>query len=443
MRCALPSLAIVCFSLAAGAQSPVVRAHVEPAKGIMVGQPVRLVVSVLVPNYFTGTPEFPEFEIDNAIVVLPQETPQNSNERIGGITYAGITETYTIYPQQPGDFQVPPVNISVPYANAPPRSTVAQVALPALTFHADVPAAARDLDYFLPTTRLTMQQKWSAPLKNLRAGDAIERTITVTALMTQAMLIPPLPFTAPDGIRIYPEEPSVEDQKTDRGVFVAGRRMQSARYFIQKEGDYTLPVIELKWWNLSTNRLVTATLPALHFTAAANPNFVAELPPEPEPAPVIQPRHVSFRVRYRFWIRVRVILPCAIAFLFLFWMCRRYLPRAYRRLQAWRKRRQHSEPAYFRNLVHACRRNRAMQAYEWLLKWLALAHRGMTVDGFLSVTGGPALASETNTLGAALFRPNTQDKHWNGKTMADLLTHQRKKRITQDAGEQAFLNLNP
>jgi hypothetical protein len=68
----------------------------------------------------------------------------------------------------------------------------------------------------------------------------------------QAMLIPPLPFEAPDGIRIYPEEPAVQDQKTDRGDFVFGRRIQSAKYLIQKEGDYALPAIELKWWNLTT-----------------------------------------------------------------------------------------------------------------------------------------------------------------------------------------------
>src|SRR5437899_1809808 len=75
-------------------QSPVVRAHLEPSHGILVGQPIRLVVSVYVPNYFTGTPEFPEFEIENAIVVLPQDRPENSNTQIAGTSYAGITETY-------------------------------------------------------------------------------------------------------------------------------------------------------------------------------------------------------------------------------------------------------------------------------------------------------------------------------------------------------------
>src|ERR1700761_2315232 len=199
------------IALRAAAQSPVVEARLEPSHGILVGQPVRVVVTVYVPNYFTGSPNFPEFEIENAIVVSPQDRPTNSNKQIGSVRYAGITETYVIYPQQAGDFHLPIEQLTVPYALAPPNSTVAHVPLPALAFHADIPAAARDLDYFLPTTALTLQQKWSSPMKNLRVGDTMERSVTVTATKMQSMLIPPLPLDAPDGIRGYQEEPIVYD----------------------------------------------------------------------------------------------------------------------------------------------------------------------------------------------------------------------------------------
>ena len=438
MRRAFPLFTLL-FALSAAAQSPIVRARLEPAKGILAGQPVHLVVSVLVPNYFTGSPDFPDFEIENAIVVLPQDRPQNTNEQISGVTYAGITETYTIYPQQPGDFQLPPAEIVVPYASAPPKATVAHLTLPVLTFHADVPAAAKDLDYFLPTTQLTIQQKWSPSLKNLRAGDSIDRTIMVTATKMQAMLIPPLPLEAVNGIRVYQEEPIVQDQKTDRGEFVYGRRTQSAKYFIRKEGDYTLPAIELKWWNLSTNRLVTAALPAVHFTATANTDYVAELPPEAAGVP--QLRHVNPWTRYKFWIRV--VAPYCIAVLILLWIVWRYLPRIFRRLQVLRKRRAHSETAYFRNLQLACRHNHAMQAYDWFLKWLTLAYPGMTVHEFLSVAADSDLSSETNYLGASLFSTNNQSAPWSGKRIAELLNKHRKARNNYAARRQDLLKLNP
>lgn len=425
--------------VSAAAQTPFVRAHFEPNNDILVGQPVRLVVSVFVPNYFTGSPDFPEFELENAIVVLPQDRPENSNEQSGGVTYAGITRTYMIYPQEPGDFRLPPAEIITSYASAPPKSTEVHLSLPALTFHADVPAAAQNLDYFLPTTSLTIQQKWSSSLKNVRAGDSIVRTITVTAIKMQAMLIPPLPLEAPDGVRIYTEEPIVQDQKTDRGDFVFGRRTESVKYLIRKEGDYTLPAIELKWWNLSTNRLVTATLPLVHFTAVANPNYVAELPPEQEPAPVAQPRHVSLWTRYKFWIRAAV--PCCVAFLLLFWTGWRYLPRLWRSLRGWREQRKHSETAYFRSLLNACEKNRPVETYERLLRWAAVADPGLKLDDSLRRAADPALASEVNALGAILFR-QTHPEQWQGKEMAELLRHHH-QRTSSATTRSKLVKLNP
>jgi hypothetical protein len=102
MRFAL--VAFVCIRLLPGAPQPFVRASIDSPRPIIAGQAVRLNVTVLVPNYFTGAPDFPEINIDNAIVVSPSETPQHSVETIGGQSFAGITVTYSIYPQQPGTY---------------------------------------------------------------------------------------------------------------------------------------------------------------------------------------------------------------------------------------------------------------------------------------------------------------------------------------------------
>jgi BatD DUF11 like domain len=440
MKCLAVTVTALLAGLIARAQTPIVRAKLDPDKAIIVGQPIRLTVSAFVPNYFTGSPGFPELEIENAIVVLPQDRPQNSSELIAGVTYAGITETYTIYPQQSGDYRLPPAELTVHYANAPPQGITVHLRLPSLTFHAGIPAAAADLDYFLPTTQLTIQQKWSASLKSLRAGDSVERTITVTAAKMQAMLIPPLPLAVPTGIRIYPEEPLVEDQKSDRGDFVSGRRIQSAKYFIQKGGDYTLAAIELKWWNLSANKLVTATLPAVHFTAAANPSYVAELPPEPEPPSAVPVKHVSFWTRYKFWIRI--VAPCFLAFLVLIWIALRYVPPIVRILELRRRERLQSEPAYFRRLQRACRNSDAIQAYQHFLKWLAITRRGSTVDEFLREQPDTDLSSEVQFLGTSLFLP-ARGNRWDGNRMARLLEHHRKVATRSSEETHKLVNLNP
>ena len=440
MKSLFVSMTLACSAVTAFGQAPVIHARLEPAKGIIVGQPVHLVVEVLVPNFFTGSPDFPIFELENAIVVLPEETPQNLNEQVNGQTYAGIRRTYFLYPQQPGDFRLPPAQLTVPYASAPPKTTEAHLTLPPLTFHADVPAAARGLSYFLPTTRLTLQQKWSSPLNKLRVGDTVERTITVTTIKMQGMLIPPLSLEAPAGIRIYPEEPKVQDQKTDRGEFVFGRRTQSAKYFLQKEGDYTLPAIELKWWNLTTNRMAAATLPTVHFTAAPNPDYVAELPPEPEPVILVRPNPISPWTKYRFWIRI--VAPLSIAMLFLVWLSYRYLPPVYRSLKTRREQHRHSEAAYFHNLIRACRHNDAGKAYQRLLRWLGRSGSPRTLDQFLKQTNDESLTQQVNSLSAILFASEPK-RTWTGRTMADLLEKHRKALSVHSRQRSKLPLLNP
>ena len=424
MRSFLLTITLASAASLASTQSPVIHAKFVPASNIIVGQPVHLVVEVLVPNFFTGEPLFPTFELEDAIVVLPEEATENFNEKINGQSLSGIRRTYFLYPQQAGDFRLPSIQIVVPYAIAPPKGTEAHLTLPQLSFHADVPAVARGLNYFLPTARLTMQQRWNAPLNKLRVGDVVERSITVTVDKMQGMLIPPLPFEAPEGIKAYPEEPKVQNQKTDRGDFVQDMRVQSAKYFIQKEGDYTLPAIELKWWNLNTNRLVTATLPSVHFTAAPNPDYVTELPPELETATVVPPKPVSLRSRYR---RAFATAPWGLAALLLIWTIYQYFPRLLKHIEIRRKQHAQSEGAHFRSLLRACRKSDAHTTYTRLLRWLGHAEYRSTLDIFLSQSGDEDLVQQVNALTETLFA-SSSNKTWNGRIMA---TQLRKHRDTQ------------
>ena len=155
-------------------------------------------------------------------------------ERVNGATYAGITEVYTLYPQQAGDFVVPPAQIDVPYASAPPKTTLGHLRLPPLKLHADIPAAAEGLSYFLPTTRLTMQERWSPVPKSVRVGDTIERTITVTATKMQAMLIPPFRLMRRKEYECMRNNRRFMTKKSNRNEFLFGQRTQKAKYFIRK-----------------------------------------------------------------------------------------------------------------------------------------------------------------------------------------------------------------
>ena len=442
MKHAVAIIILVFASEAARAQAPqpIVRANLQPAEQILVGQPVRLTVEVLVPNYFTASPVFPEFDLKNAIVMLPQETPQNFSEQVNGTSYAGIRTAYHLYAEQRGQFQLPPAQITVTYADAPPHSSQASLQLPQLVFHAQVPPAAEGLDYFLPTTQLNVQQKWGSSFKNLRAGQTIERTITITADKLQGMFIPPLSFDVPGGLRVYSQQPVVQDQKSDRGEFVSGRRVESAKYLIEKPGDYTLPRLQIAWWDLNTGRLRTATLPGVHFSATSDPAHMPELPPELEqqvPAQKIPARPWN---RYRTWIRDGWMwIAGALA---IFWLVVRMIPRTARWLRAAQQKHRESERTYFRALIWSCNQNDAAASYWHLLRWLERSQQNPNLEDFLLKTGDVELARQIEELGAALYSPARSVK-WSGSSLSRSLKNHRLTVVASTHQPYHLPKLNP
>src|SRR5262249_36486450 len=111
MRGILAALLIAPGGAAAAAQ-PRARARIAPKGEVLVGEQLRLDVTVLVPNYFLSAPQFPTFDIADAVVTLIDENALNTSETIGGDTFAGIRRSYAITPQRGGDFVLPPAEIT-------------------------------------------------------------------------------------------------------------------------------------------------------------------------------------------------------------------------------------------------------------------------------------------------------------------------------------------
>jgi hypothetical protein len=277
-------------------------------------------------------------------------------------------------------------------------------------------------------------------LNGLRVGDTVERTITVTASKMQAMLIPPLELEQPDGVRIYSGEPTVREQKTSRGDFVYGQRIQTAKYFIEKPGDHLLPPIELKWWNLSTGRLVTAVLPAIKISAISNPETQAELPPPLEPvavtsATVAKPHH------YR---RLVLNLGRALLLLTLVLFLVRLARQSYPYIASWAQRRKNSEAVCFSRMLRFARANAANQTYAGLLRWLSVVCPRLLFDHIVDPSSD--FAHEIDTLTAAIYSDAKTSEAWSGDVFVERLPHFRKellRRRQQNRSWQSLPPLNP
>ncbi|HEY7296857.1 MAG TPA: BatD family protein [Xanthobacteraceae bacterium] len=440
MKTAFLALALLAANLSAALAEPRVRAEIEATGPVLVGQQIRVNVTVLVPNYFLSSPQFPLFDIPGAVVTLPDENAVNGTERIDGETYAAITKTYLITAQQAGNFALPAVQITFKYAAEPGKPGVdGAVKLPPLNFTATLPAGASAAAPSL-VAQVTVTQTLDGDPKSLKAGDALTRTVETFAANTQAMFIPPPDFNVPANIRIYPRDPVLTDVTSDRGVFVGGRRIDRVTYVFEQPGIYTLPAIEISWFNDKTGKQEVSSAPAISVTitptsAAAPATEIA--PPAPEKTPIAD--FISSG-------RGKVIIACSLALLALgvgvLWAWGQFWPQ----IRAWRHTRrlawEDSEAAAFAQLKRACQAGDPARAYHALGLW---ARR----EGFggLRILCGcePALAREVGELEQRLYGGAPTLAPWNGAALFSATAKVRRSRQTANGSRRgtALPALNP
>jgi len=383
-------LGILLFSLMAtqamadeGARS-MVRARLEPTGHVVVGQPVKLIVDVLVTTWFTSAPEFPLFDLPGALVVQSDEQAPHLTEEIHGATWFGLTQTYIITPMEPHEFTIPRLHVVLHPGMSPGP---VKVWSPTRKFTAKVPAGAEGVAVFLSTDHLKTIQRFDHKLAGLHVGDAFTRTITSTAKGTQAMFIPPFPFAQVEGLAVYPNVPQVQNLSADRKGFIAGRRIDSASYLIQKPGHYELPGVTVQWWDLRLGKLREHTIAPVSFDAARNPHYRPEIAPPADIDEAAQSRSQDENMR-----RWAIWGVGALAGFIVIWLCRPKLISYWSAFAAHRaeqrRRYETSEAAAFAELEGAVAHGDDRETIQWLYQWL---------DRCQSV-GKPALAERAVAL---------------------------------------------
>lgn len=419
-----------------GAGQPVVRVTIDPKGSVLVGQAVKVDVQVLVPNFFMSGLTFPTIDIPGAVVTMPDESAQHLNETIGGESYAGLQRSFTITPQQAGDFTLPPARITFKYAAEPGKATDGSVTLPPQKFTAKLPpgtpvpggavtgAPGTSAGSVAPVAKVTVTQtldRDAKGLQGLKTGDAVTRTVSAFAERTQAMMIPPPAFEAPSGVRVYRQDPILEDEKTDRGEFVGGRRTDRATYVFEQPGSYTLPAIEVTWFNPATGKSEVARAPEIKVVVATNPGFTPAIAPEPPP---VEAASAPPAARFDWTRWIPRILGAAASILLLVRLARRYVPR-YRSWRAARRRaREDSEPAYFARAERACRSGDPPAAYRALGDWARRAGAGSIAAWCASVEVAE-LRGQVAQLEETLFGSHPPATSWDGRRLAALLATSR------------------
>ncbi|SLN41999.1 hypothetical protein TRL7639_02157 [Falsiruegeria litorea R37] len=254
--------------------APIVETELSEAD-VIVGQPIRLQIKVLVPTYMPQPPIYPTIELPDLMVRLPDRATTPTSERRDGASLSGTIRTYRLYPLAAGAFEIPEQVLSLTYADPDTNAPITtEIAMPAQSFTATVPAAAQDLDPPVIAAGFTLEQDIQGEI-DLGVGDAITRVVTARIDGTTPVLIPPL-VTAIEtpALRAYPKEPRVASTE-ERGV-LSGTRSETVTYLVQSDGTAELPEIKIEWYDTETQTVQTASVDAVSLTLAPAP------PPPPD-----------------------------------------------------------------------------------------------------------------------------------------------------------------
>lgn len=257
-------------------QQPIVETELDKSE-VVPGQYATLRVTVLVPTWLPRPVEFPSMETPNMRVRLPERSTNPTSRTIDGEQWSGVSRSYLISPMVAGRFDIPAQNIVVTYA-IPGSSDAAQANLQTqpVRITGVVPQGAEGLDPFIAAESLELTQEVSQPTTGLQPGQSVKRTVTAQIEGASPIVLPQLmPEIRIDGIAVYPDEPSVSEAD-ERGV-LSGTRAETETLMAEGGTAGHVPGIELRWFNLKSGAIETATLDGFDISV--------EGPPVSRPAP--------------------------------------------------------------------------------------------------------------------------------------------------------------
>jgi hypothetical protein len=242
--------------------------QVEPNHGY-VGQQLSYVVRLFFATSISdGSLEAPQL---NGLQFNKIGDDANYSVERGGRQYHVLERRYAVVPQHAGSVEIPELNFqgvamdpSDPDSFFGARKPVSASA-PAVSIEVKPTPADWGGTAWLPARQLTLTLDGLPDAQNpVRVGQPLNLTMNLQATGLPADTLPALSLPPLDGATVYPDKPSTTSRND--GPWIVGQRQEAFAVVPNRAGTLTIPATTLKWWNVLTDRMEVAQIPAHSFT---------------------------------------------------------------------------------------------------------------------------------------------------------------------------------
>ena len=259
-----------------------IKTWIEPRENIIARQRVDLLIEIATDKRFSGGTRISVPDVKDAIVLQREKFAVNSTRNEDGKNWTVQQWTLVVYPQRDGVFEIPAISMRLSIAGEGLESVVGEVETLPLRFVANTPEPMRDKANWITTTHFEVSEHFDKSFDDLKPGDAVVRSISMSVNDLPAMMLPDIAVDNLPGIAVYPKPPRLED-RVNRGNYLA-ERTQVITYVFEKSGEYQLLKQTFYWWDLEAQSIKTVELDAQNLKVrdliADNKTIEGQLPTE-------------------------------------------------------------------------------------------------------------------------------------------------------------------
>lgn len=365
-----------------------------------------------------------EPEVKDAVVEKLGEDSTYSTQ-VNGEDYWVTERKYAIFPQQSGTLTIAPLTLTAEVvSNQRSRfngffnrqaTETHRIASKAIILNVQpVPQNFTD-SAWLSAESLEIKQSWSDNRLQSKVGEPLTRTINLMAKGATVGQLPELAGqTSIDGIKTYPDQPVLKEDKQSDGL--VARREEKIAYIANKPGEYTIPALTISWFNTKTQKVEVAKLPEAKVSVLAAdgatqpaPTLAASQLPQ-TPAEHLAVATQTSPSENLFWQGLSGFL--AVGWLLnMIWFYRKGRPKTTSVKQTGDQKPAMNEQ---KNLKAACLQNNPQAAKQALLVW-GKQQFGVENLDLISQACTGVLSAEIRLLNQCLYSANQGS--WNGQAL--------------------------